>query len=59
MRMLYHLFHKHHFPPSMYYDAAEGEKVVLRAMVEKEIEEHNRAAKSAKGAMGVVDIMRL
>ncbi len=36
--MLFYLFTKHHILPGNYYNLSEGEKVIIRAFFEKEME---------------------
>ena len=39
--MMYWLYHKHHVLPSSYYRMGDGERIIVRAFFEREIEDMN------------------
>lgn len=41
---MFYLFVNHHMPPSVYYDAHESDKRVMRAFIALEVEEERQRA---------------
>ena len=45
---MYYLYVNHHWPPSVYFDAHESDKRLIRAFLRLEVEELEEAEREAK-----------